>query len=105
MIPHKPQGKHEQDTPSLRKIRRSCNKELYRTVKRLKLWIPPDKMQQAEKLYLTKIVGNLQWVMETGKQRAKLCDWWEQEVCDEIAELWEIDPKRLAKAFRAAFGG
>lgn len=105
MMPKNPRSKHEKDTPSLRKIRRSCNKELYRTAKRLKLWIPPEKMQQAEKLYLHKVVGNLQWVIETGENRAKLCDWWEQEVCKEIAVIWDIEPERLARAFRASFGG
>ncbi len=105
MVFNNARGKHEQDAPSLRKIRRSCQKELYRAAKRMKKWIPDDKMKQAEAFYLQKTVGNLQWIAENGNNRKMLCDWWEDEVCEEIARIWEVDRVQLARAFRSAFGG
>lgn len=96
---------HERKTPSARGIRRSCNKELYRTVKRLNVFIPPEKMQKAERLYFKKVAYNLQWIVDNGNNRKKLADWWAEEVAPEIAEIWEIDQDRLVSAFRSAFGG
>lgn len=99
------QQKHEQPLPSARGIRRSCSKELYRTVKRLKIWIPPDRLREAEQLYFKKVALNLPYIAENGSNRKLLADWWEENVCGEIAKLWEVDPDALAKAFRESFGG
>ena len=97
--------KHNQNLPTLRKIRRACNNELYRTVKRLKVWIPPAQLAEAEELYLKKVVLNLQFIAENGSNRKLLADWWEENVCPEIASLWNVEPSALARAFRDAFGG
>ncbi|WP_166245193.1 dehydrogenase [Paenibacillus turpanensis] len=98
-------GKHEQPLPTARGIRRSCSKELYRTIKRLKTYIPPEKVKEAEELYFRKVAGNLIWIAENGKNRKKLSDWFDEAVADDIAKLWEIDRDRLSHAFRNAFGG
>lgn len=97
--------KHKKPLPNARQIRRSCNKELYRTVKRLKIWIPPEKIEQAEQLYFKKVALNLVWIAENGSNRKRLADWWEEEVCPSISEIWKVDPHALAKAFRDGFGG
>lgn len=97
--------KHDSDLPSLRKIRRACNKELYRTAKRMKLWVSPARLAEAEQLYLKRVVLNLQWITENSSNRKLLSDWWEENVCGDIAALWEVEPSELAKAFRHAFGG
>lgn len=98
-------GKHEQDLPSPRKIRRSCQRELYRTVKRLAVFIPPDKMAAAEKKYYQKVIENLLWIAEHGSNRRLLADWWADNVAQEIAELWQVDKDKLTAAFRSGFGG
>ncbi|GKU80396.1 dehydrogenase [Paenibacillus sp. L3-i20] len=97
--------KHSQDLPSARKIRRSCSNELYRTVKRLKLWISKEKMDQAETIYLKKVVANLHWIVEHQSNRKAQADWWDANVSEEIAGLWEVDRIRLCEAFRDAYGG
>lgn len=97
--------KHKQDLPTARKVRRSCNKELYRAMKKLKLWLPPDKLSAAEELYYKKVIMNLPWISENGSNRKLLADWWEENVCPEIAALWDIQPSTLARAFRESFGG
>ena len=97
--------KHKQPFPSAREIRRACHKELYRTAKRLKIWIPPASMQQAEDLYVRKVAVNLPFIVENRSNRKALADWWETNVCAEIAELWNVEFPVLAKAFRDAFGG
>jgi hypothetical protein len=99
------QQKHEKPLPTARGIRRSCNKELYRTIKRLKMWIPPEQLKTAEDLYFKKVVLNLPFIVENGSNRKLLSDWWEEHVCPEIAELWNVSPDRLAYAFRDGFGG
>ena len=91
--------------PKARGIRRSCQKELYRTAKRLDVWISPDKMAAAEKLYFRKVVENLLWIVENGSKRKILADWFEKEVAQDIAEIWEVPTEVLARAFRNAFGG
>lgn len=98
-------GKHEQELPTLRKIRRTCNKELYRTVKRLNMWIPPERIAEGEKLYLRKVIGHLLWISENGSNRRLLADWWAEHVAPELAALWQVDEKRLSEAFRDGFGG
>lgn len=97
--------KHSQSLPTLRKIRRACNKELYRTIKRLKIWVPPAKLAEAEELYLKKVVLNLQFIAENSSNRKLLADWWDENVCGDIAALWNVEPAELARAFRSAFGG
>jgi toxin CptA len=105
MKPQRPAGRHEAVYPSARKIRRACGVELYRTIKRLGRYIPPEKIEEAEKLYFRKVAENLIWIHENRDNRRKLADWWEEHVCPEIAALWDVEPKRLGAAFRAAFGG
>jgi hypothetical protein len=103
MKPHA--HKHNAGFPSARKIRRSCSNELYRTAKRLKLWVPKEKMEQAEKLYTKKVILNLQWIVENQSNRKAQADWWDEFVSAEIAELWEVDREKLNEAFRDAYGG
>jgi hypothetical protein len=95
--------KHTKALPNLRHIRRSCHRELYRTVKKLKTFITDEQMTAAEQLYTRKVVLNLPWISENGSNRKKLADWWEENVCAEIAELWKVEPLSLAKAFRDSF--
>ncbi|MFD1179679.1 dehydrogenase [Paenibacillus puldeungensis] len=97
--------KHQSSLPTPRKIRRGCSKELYRTVKRLGLYIPNELLQQGESLYYKKVIGNLLWIGENRSNRKVLADWWDQEVSAELAELWQVDREKLSSAFRAAFGG
>lgn len=98
-------AKHEKQLPSLRLIRRTCNRELYRTIKRLRIHVPAGPLAQAEELYFRKVALNLQWITENGSNRKLLSDWWEREVCPDIAGLWNVEPQPLARAFREAFGG
>lgn len=98
-------GKHEQPLPNLRRIRRSCRNELYRAAKRLNTYIPPAQMEEAEALYFRKVTEHLLFIAENGNNRRKLADWWEEHVCADVAELWRVEPERLARAFRSAFGG
>lgn len=97
--------KHSSQLPTLRKIRRACNNELYRTIKRLKIWVPPAQIEEAEKLYLSKVVQNLPYISEHSSNRKLLSDWFAEHVCREIAELWNVEPDQLERAFREAFGG
>ncbi|CAM3968212.1 dehydrogenase [Cohnella lubricantis] len=99
------QPKHEAQLPNLRSIRRACGLELYRTAKRLKQYIPAELVQQAEEIYVKRVVGNLLWIHENRSNRKKLADWWEDELSEEIAALWNVDRESLADAFRKAFGG
>ncbi|MBP2002478.1 hypothetical protein J2Z69_003551 [Paenibacillus shirakamiensis] len=96
--------KHKSSLPSPRKIRRGCSKELYRTVKKLKVYIPENKIEEAEDLYYRKVIGNLLWIHENSSNRKALSDWWDEQVSPEIASLWEVDRERLSDAFRHAFG-
>ena len=97
--------KHNPSLPTARKIRRTCSRELYRARKKLNQWIAPELVEEAEKLYFKKVVLNLIWIVENGSNRKLLCDWWDEHVCPEIAELWSIEPNTLAQAFRDSFGG
>lgn len=99
------QEKHAAQLPSPRTIRRACGNELYRTVKRLKTHIPAPLVQQAEDLYMRKVIGNLLWIHENRSNRKALADWWDEAVAGDIAELWGVDRARLSQAFRDAFGG
>lgn len=98
-------AKHEKPLPSARQIRRSCAKELYRTIKRLKTYISPELTEQAEELYFKKVIQNLLWIVENGSNRRELSNWFEKEVAPEIAVLWNVKPEELSQAFRDAFGG
>ncbi|ASS66754.1 MULTISPECIES: dehydrogenase [unclassified Paenibacillus] len=100
-----PSNKHQRELPTARKIRRACSNELYRTAKRLKGYISKEQMEQAEKLYTRKVYLNLVFVHENRDNRKKLCDWWDDNVAAEIAELWQAEPEKLKTAFRDAFGG
>ncbi|MEB3102164.1 dehydrogenase [Ferviditalea candida] len=97
--------KHQRDVPSAREVRRACNRELFRTMKRLKIWIPPDQIVKAEEIYFHKVIGNLPWIIESRSNRKALSDWWEENVAPEIAELWSVELHELSRAFRDAFGG
>lgn len=97
--------KHSAGHPSARKIRRACSNELYRTMKRLKVWIPKDKMDLAEALYYKKVILNLPWIVEHQSNRKVQSDWWDDNVSFEIAELWNVDRTALCSAFREAYGG
>ncbi|NOU96578.1 dehydrogenase [Paenibacillus sp. LMG 31456] len=97
--------KHKQELPTARKIRRSCSRELYRTRKKINKWIAPELVEKADELYFKKVALNLLWIVENGSNRKLLADWWDENVCPEIAELWSVDPPLLAKAFRDSFGG
>lgn len=98
-------GKHATSLPTPRKIRRSCSKELYRTIKRLGVYIPEERIKQGEELYYKKVIGNLLWIGENISNRKVLADWWDESVSAELAELWQVDRAALSKAFRHAFGG
>ena len=91
--------------PTARKVRRTCNKELYRTIKRLNIWVPPVQREEAEALYFRKVMLNLLWITENGSNRKLLADWFEQNVAPDIAPLWNVEQAPLSRAFRAAFGG
>ncbi|WP_397386493.1 dehydrogenase [Paenibacillus terrigena] len=97
--------KHHANLPSARKIRRTCNTELYRAVKRMKVWIPEESMKQGETLYFHKVIGNLIWIHENSSNRKLLSDWWDEAVSEELATLWNVDRQKLSRAFRESFGG
>ncbi|MEC0370816.1 dehydrogenase [Paenibacillus chibensis] len=103
-MPPIPQKK-DAPLPTARGIRRACSKELYRTVKRLKVYVPDDAVEEGEKLYYRKVIANLIWIHENRSNRKLLCDWWDESVRPELAELWKVDEAHLGKAFREAFGG
>jgi toxin CptA len=97
--------KHKQHFPTARGIRRSCSRELYRAAKRLKTYIPPERMAEAEKLYLHKVMQNLPYIVANGSNHKALADWWDENVNAEVAAIWNVEPEKLARAFRDAFGG
>lgn len=102
---HKSKENGKPELPTLRNIRRSCNKELYRTIKKLNAYVPPDAVRQAEKLYVAKVVPQLLWIAENASNRRKLADWWAEHIAPEIAVLWNVDQEKLIRAFRQSFGG
>ncbi|CAG7646215.1 dehydrogenase [Paenibacillus allorhizosphaerae] len=99
------QMKHSQPLPTARGIRRACGKELYRARKKLGGYIAADLVAQADDLYYKKVLLNLPYIVENRSNRKLLADWFDDNVCGEIAELWSVEPKALAKAFRDSFGG
>lgn len=107
-MPAKPMPKHAQGQsalPTARGVRRACSKELYRTCKRLKTYIPPDLVRRGEELYCRKVAENLLWITENSSKRRLLCDWWDEEVAPELADLWQVELSALCAAFRNSFGG
>lgn len=100
-----PQAKHEPALPSARNIRRACSRELYRTIKKMKVWVSPDLIGQAEDLYFKKVVHKLLWIHENRSNRRLLADWFEEQVAPDIADLWKVDLQELRSAFRSSFGG
>lgn len=99
------QAKHEKPLPNARAIRRSCSKELYRTIKKLKAYIPASRVKEAEELYIKKVMLNLPWIAENGSNRRVLADWFGENVAPDIAALWELEPQAVSRAFRDSFGG
>lgn len=97
--------KHAAGLPTARKIRRSCSNELYRTAKRMKVYVPKDKMDKAETLYFQKVVQHLLWIVDHKDNRKAQAAWWSENVSEEIAALWEVDRDKLCEAFRDAYGG
>ncbi|MFF2158721.1 dehydrogenase [Paenibacillus chitinolyticus] len=102
---NKTNEKHKPQIPNARGIRRSCSRELYRTVKRLKVYISPKKIEEAEKLYTRKVAQNIAFIVEHSDNRKVQADWWEEHVAPEIADLWGVNADTLSKAFRSAYGG
>lgn len=91
--------------PNTRQIKRTCKKELYRTIKKGKLYIPKEKFEAGHELYVQKVIGNLVWIFEHRSNRKKQADWWEQHVAPELSSLWNVDQKKLCSLFRQAYGG
>ncbi|MCZ8515528.1 dehydrogenase [Paenibacillus filicis] len=99
------QMKHSHPLPSARGIRRTCSKELYRARKKINQWISPELVDKADELYYKKVLLNLPYIVENASNRRLLADWFEENVCPEIAALWNVSPQVLGKAFRESFGG
>ncbi|MDF2836732.1 MAG: dehydrogenase [Paenibacillus sp.] len=97
--------KHAAGLPSARKIRRSCSNELYRTAKRMKIYVTKEKMDKAETLYFQKVAQHLLWIVDHKDNRKAQAAWWAENVSEEIAALWEVDRDKLCVAFREAYGG
>lgn len=101
----KQQARHQTPLPSARKIRRACQNELYRTVKRMKVYIADDLLKQGETLYTRKVLEHYLWIHENGSKRKLLADWFDEAVSSELAELWQVDREQLSTHFRHTFGG
>lgn len=97
--------KHTAQLPSPRSIRRACSRELYRTLKRLDVFVPQDRIEAAEKLYFQKVVGNLLWIFEHRSDRKRQAEWWAEAVAPDIAELWGVNTDLLVKAFKESYVG
>ncbi|MGG1599339.1 dehydrogenase [Paenibacillus naphthalenovorans] len=97
--------KHNQQLPSARLIRRTCSRELYRARKKMGGYITPHLIKQADELYYKKVLLNLPYIVENGSNRKVLADWFDENVCGEIAALWNVEPGVLGRAFRESFGG
>jgi hypothetical protein len=97
--------KHTAQLPSPRSIRRACSRELYRTIKRLNVYVAPPQIEEAEKLYFQKVIGNLMWIFEHRSNKRKQADWWAEAVAPDIAKLWGVEEEALIRAFRDGYGG
>ncbi|MBC8080465.1 MAG: dehydrogenase [Gorillibacterium sp.] len=98
-------GKHDNPLPSVRQVRRACGRELYRTAKRLGKRITPEKMEQAVTCYFKKVVLHLPYIVKNAGNKKLLADWFDEQMAIEVAEMWEVEPKAVAVAFRQALGG
>ena len=76
---------------------------MLRTAKKLKTAISAEHMEQGEQIYVYKVMLNLAWILENGSYRKKLADWWEVNVCPDLAAIWQVEPIVLAHAFRDSF--
>lgn len=103
MMKH-PTASHQVQLPTARSVRRACQSELYRAIKRMKVWIPEEKLKAAEKLYFKKVAANLVWIHENRSNRRMQIEWWENHVCDELVAILEVDRRRFVEAFKAAYG-
>lgn len=97
--------KHEPKLPTARAIRRACSKELYRTKKRLKVWISEELMITAEQIYIRKVSQHLLWIVENQHNKKAQAEWWATEVSGDIAALWNVDQQALIAAFSHAYAG
>lgn len=97
--------KHDRPLPTARGIRRTCSKELYRARKKLGQWIAPELVAKADELYYKKVLMNLPYIVEHSSNRKVLADWFDENICPEIAALWNVSPEELSRAFRDSFGG
>ncbi|WNR45188.1 dehydrogenase [Paenibacillus roseipurpureus] len=105
MVYQKQNERHKQLYPNARAIRRACSKELYRTIKRLKVWLSAEQIDAAEAIYVKKVMLNLPFIVENGSNRRVLADWFDEHVGPEIAPIWNVELETLNNAFRDAFGG
>lgn len=97
--------KHTKKPPNLRSIRRACRRELERTIKKLKQWIPSDQVKEAEELYYKQVLLNLTFIVDNSSNRKIQANWWEEHVAPGIASIWNVDVTRLTRAFRDSYGG
>jgi hypothetical protein len=95
--------RHTAQLPSIRNIRRACSRELYRTAKRLNVYLTPQQMEQAEEHYFTKVIGNLMWIYENRSNRNKQAEWWAIAVAPGIAQIWKVDQNELIRAFKDGY--
>ena len=86
-----------------RGLRRSCKKELYRTIKKLNIFIAPALIEQGEQLYIDKVLCHLSWIQKNSSNPKALCGWWNESVSNELSDLWKVDVDRLQTAFRHTF--
>jgi hypothetical protein len=105
MVYQKQSERHKQQYPNARGIRRACSKELYRTIKRLKIWLTPEQIKSAETIYVKKVMLSLPFIVDNGSNRRLLADWFGEHVAPEVAPLWNVELESLKEAFRDAFGG
>lgn len=101
----KPQEKHNAQLPTSRGIRRACNRELYRTIKRLNVYVSPERLKEAETFYFGKVIEHLLWIHEHRSNKRRQVDWWAETCAPHIASLWEVDEGALIRAFRDGYGG
>ncbi|MEK8132197.1 dehydrogenase [Paenibacillus filicis] len=97
--------KHQKPLPSARQIRRTCSRELYRARKKLGRYVPPEQIDGADDLYFRRVMANLPYIAENGSNRKLLADWFDENVCADIAALWDVEQEALSRAFRESFGG
>ncbi|MED4604445.1 dehydrogenase [Paenibacillus validus] len=97
--------KHQQPLPSVRQIRRTCSRELYRARKKVGRHITAEQIDRADDVYFKKVLANLPYIAENGSNRKLLADWFNEHVCGEVAEIYGVEREVLARAFRDSFGG